>query len=367
MVNLGRQTYDTLLSNGMRNFNNIGRIKVFIKDPNKKSFFKIVKEVFVLIKAKREIPFYYFKYLYRKEVKNYLDYLSTGEINAIGNSKLLHNPAYRSLLDNKLFFSLLLEKSSLHTPKLVSYNLGNSFHYNNTSRQICDKAELMDFFENVFTASKLEGLFLRPLSEYGGKGCFKLTRIYLKEEIDAIIDSLLKGSYVHTKIIKQHEEIDKIHNRSVCTMRIISLITSAGEAEIIGAAMRFGVGSNIVDNASSGGFVVGVNVATGTLKPIGRYFLEYGGGEIYKHPDSGFTLDGFKIPYFKEAYEEVLKGVMVLPDRFIGWDVAITPSGPTIVEANAAPHLPSFEIECGGLLRNQHIKQLVEELKRQRI
>ncbi|SDE49016.1 Sugar-transfer associated ATP-grasp [Pricia antarctica] len=351
----------------MRNFNNIGRVKVFINDPNKKSFFKIIKEVFVIIKAKREIPFYYFKYLYRKEVKNYLDYLSTGEINAIGNSKLLHKPAYRSLLDNKLFFSLLLEKSSLHTPKLVSYNLGNSFHYNNTNRQIFGKAELIEFFENVFKANKLEGLFLRPLSDYGGKGCFKLTRNHLKKEIDAIIDLIFKGSYVHTKIIKQHEEIDKIHNRSVSTMRIISLITSSGQAEIIGAAMRFGVGSSVVDNASSGGFVVGVNVASGTLKRMGRYFLDYGGGEIYEHPDSGFKLEGFKIPYFKEACEEVLKGVTVIPDRFIGWDVAITPSGPTLVEANAAPHLPSFEIEFGGLLRNQHIKQLVAELKGQRV
>ncbi len=348
----------------MRNFNNIGRIKVFIKDPNKKSFLKILEEVFVLIKTKKEIPLYYFKYLYRKEVKNYLDYLSTGQINAIGNSRLLHNPAYRSILDNKLFFSLLLEKSSLNTPKLVSYNLGNSFHYNNTSRQISDKADLVDFFGSVFSASKIEGLFLRPLAEYGGKGCFKLTRTHLKNEIDAMTDGLINGPYVHTKIIKQHGEVDKIHNKSICTLRIISLITSEGQAEIIGAAMRFGVGSSVVDNASSGGFVVGVDVTNGNLKKAGRYLLEYGGGEIYKHPDSGFKLEGFKIPYFKEACEEVLKGVKVIPDRFIGWDVAITPSGPTIVEANAAPHLPSFEIECGGLLRNQHIKKLVEELKR---
>lgn len=347
----------------MRNFKNIGRIKVFIKDPNKKSFLKILKEVFVLIKTKKEFPFYYFKYLYRKDVKNYLDYLSTGEINAIGKSRLLHNPAYRSIMDNKLFFSLLLEKSSLSTPKLVSYNLGNSFHFNNTNKQIGDKVELVDFFENVFTTFKLEGLFFRPLSDYGGKGCFKLTRTHLKKEIDAVIDSLLKGSYVHTKIIKQHAEVNKIHNKSVCTLRIVSFITSEGQAEIIGAAMRFGVGSSVVDNASSGGFVVGVDVTNGKLKKAGRYFLEYGGGEIYEHPDSGFKLEGFKIPYFEEAYEEVLKGVKVIPDRFIGWDVAITPNGPTIVEANAAPHLPSFEIESGGLLTNRHIKKLIEELK----
>ena len=71
------------------------------------------------------------------------------------------------------------------------------------------------------------------------------------------------------------------------------------------------------------------------------------------------------MPYFKEACEEVLKGIKVIPDRFIGWDVAITPIGPIIVEANSGPHLLSVEIGCGGLLQNQHIKKLLEELKQQ--
>lgn len=347
----------------MRKFENIGRIKVFIKDPEKKSFFKIIKEVFVLIKTKKEIPFYYFKYLYRKDVKNYLDFLSTGEVNAILASTLLHNPAYGSILDNKLFFTLLCEKSPLNTPKLVSYNLGNNFYYNNAIKQICNKRELVSFFENVFTVSNLEGLFFRPPSEYGGKGCFKLTRMGLKNELDGIFDSLTNGYYVHTEIIKQHKEINKIHDKSVSTLRIISLITSENRHEIISAFLRFGVGNSVVDNSSSGGFFVGVNMNEGTLKKEGHYLLEYGGKKVHKHPDSGFKFEGFKVPYFKEACEEVLKGVKVIPDRFIGWDVAITPNGPIIVEANRGPHLLSCEMGYGGLLRNQHIKKLVEELK----
>ena len=347
----------------MRNFDNIGRIKVFIKDPNKKSFLKIIKEVFVLIKTKREIPFYYFKYLYRKDVKNYLDYLSTGEVNAIGTSKLLHKPAYKSILENKLFFALLCEKSPLTTPKLVSYNLGNIFYYNDTITQICSKSELVSFFENVFIVANLDSLFFRPPSDYGGKGCFKLTRTGLKNELDDNFDSLINGYYVHTEIIKQHKEINKIHDKSVSTLRIISLITSENHPEIISAFMRFGVGTSVVDNASSGGLFVGINMNDGTLKKLGRYMLTFGGKEVDRHPDSGFIFEGFKVPYFKEACEEVLKGVEVIPDRFIGWDVAITPGGPTIVEANSGPHLPSVEVAYGGLLRNQYIKKLVEELK----
>jgi hypothetical protein len=276
---------------------------------------------------------------------------------------LLHNPAYKSILDNKLFFTLLSEKSCINTPKLVSYNLGNNFYYNNTIKQINNKSELVSFFENIFTGSNLEGLFFRPPSEYGGKGCFKLTRTGLKNELDDIFDSLKNGYYVHTEIIKQHKEINKIHDKSVSTLRIISLITSENRPEIISAFLRFGTGNSVVDNSSSGGFFVGVNMNEGTLKKEGYYLLEYGGKKVHKHPDSGFKFEGFKVPYFKEACEEVLKGVEVIPDRFIGWDVAITPNGPVIVEANSGPHLLSVEMGYGGLLRNQHIKKLVEELK----
>lgn len=111
----------------MRNFEDISRIKIFLKDPNKKSTFKMIKEVLVLIVKKREFPFYYFKYLYRKGITNYLDYMSTTEMNKVGNSKVLHKPEFNSLIGNKLFFTLFLENSSIKTPKLVSYNLGRFF------------------------------------------------------------------------------------------------------------------------------------------------------------------------------------------------------------------------------------------------
>ncbi|MDX1365220.1 MAG: sugar-transfer associated ATP-grasp domain-containing protein, partial [Arenibacter latericius] len=283
----------------MRKFEKIGRIKVFINDPNKKSFFKIIKEVFVLYKTKKEIPYYYFKYLYRKDVKNYLDYLSAGEVSAILSSPLLHKPAYKSLIENKLFFALLSEKSPLNTPKLISYNLGTTFYHNNTIKQIYNRSDLVSFFDYVFTVDNLDGLFFRRPSDYGGKGCFKLTKSGLKDEIDTIFDSLIDGYYIHTKIIKQHREINKINDKSVNTLRIISLITSDNHPEIISAFMRFGVGNSIVDNASSGGFFVGVNMDEGTLKKNGHYMPEYGGKLINKHPDSGFKIEGFKIPYFK--------------------------------------------------------------------
>ena len=259
---------------------------------------------------------------------------------------------------------MFCEKSSINTPKLISYNLGSSFCFNNENEKISCKNELIHFFEKVFTALNIEELFFRPPSEYGGKGCFKLTRTLLNTEIDDRYESIVNGCFVHTEIINQHKEINKIHSKCVNTIRIISLITPEGNIEIVSAFMRFGVGNSPVDNSSSGGFYVGVNLSDGTLRSSGLYLLEYGGGDLYEHPDSGFKLEGFKIPFFKEACKDVVNAVKVLPDRFIGWDVAITQNGPTIVEANWDPNIFSCGYVQGGLLKNEHIKNLVDELKK---
>ncbi len=346
----------------MRKFKNIGRIKVFLKDPNKKSMLKMAKEVLVLMAVKKEIPYYYFKYLYRKKVTNYLDYISTGELNKIGNNKKLHKPEYYTIIENKLFFSLFCEQVSLKTPALISYNLGSSFFFNHAVHVINNKEELNRFFNMLFTTTNDDALFFRPPSEYGGKGCFKLTKANLSNELNKYYDLLVNGCFTHTKMIIQHEELNKIHSNAVSTLRIISLITSDNNIEIISAFIRFGVGESVVDNSSSGGFWVGVNMSDGTLKEIGHYMSEYGGAEIKEHPDSGFKFGGFKVPFFKEACDEIVKAVKIIPDRFIGWDVAITPEGPIIVEANTGPHLPSVDIGYGGLLKNTHIRKLIDEL-----
>ncbi|NMH87415.1 sugar-transfer associated ATP-grasp domain-containing protein [Flavivirga algicola] len=343
----------------------MNRLKVFLKHPNKKSFPKMIKEVIILMIKKREIPFYYFKYLYRKNVTNYLDYVSFKEQLLLVGHRSLHNPDYVALINNKLYFALFCERISIKTPKLISYNLGSNFFFNNEVVKITDKEKLVDFFEVLFDKNKIDALFFRPPSDYGGKGCFKITKEDIENNLDGLYQNLVNGNFVHTKVVKQHDDINKIHSKSVNTLRIISLLTLEGHIEIISAFIRFGVGDSVVDNATSGGFFVGINLEDGTLQPIGHYLSQHGGEEITEHPDSGYKFEGFKIPYYKEACDLVLDTAKIIPDGLIGWDVAITSNGPVIIETNAEPHIPISNITSGGLLKNKHVKNIVEALKKQ--
>ncbi len=347
----------------MRRFNNIGRLKVFLKDPNKKGWFQMCKELALLTYKKREIPFYYFKFLYRKSVVNYLDYHSFGDMKALNNSERLHNKSLHTIIEHKLFFSFYAEKAKLKTPKLISYNMGSSFFWNDTIRLVRNKTEAKVFFETIFDENKREGLFFRPPSEYGGKGCFKMTRANLDEKLDVYFEPMLKGTYVHTQLIEQHAAINRIHGKSVNTLRIITIVTQTKHVEFIGGFYRFGVGESEVDNATSGGFTVGVNMKEGTLKAQGHYLMEFGGATITKHPDSGVVFEGFQIPFYDAILDLLTEALHVFPDRLIGWDIAITTDGPVIVECNSYPHIPLSDMAYGGMLKNKHMRALLDEVK----
>ena len=60
--------------------------------------------------------------------------------------------------------------------------------------------------------------------------------------------------------------------------------------------------------------------------------------QFANHPKSNIKIDGFKIPYFDEVKEMVKKAALE-SDKIlvVGWDVAITPSGPLIIEGNRRP------------------------------
>ena len=126
--------------------------------------------------------------------------------------------------------------------------------------------------------------------------------------------------------------------------------------------MRFGIGKSYVDNASSGGILIGIDLDQGTLKEIGHLKMKFGGTEYRKHPDSNFVFAGFKIPYFNEVCELVIKGVQYLPDRYIGWDIAISHKGPVIIEANEYPNIFTSDTLYGGYLKHPLYKGIIDEV-----
>lgn len=131
------------------------------------------------------------------------------------------------------------------------------------------------------------------------------------------------------EFLEQHKELAKIYPNSVNTLRIHTLKKNNEIMIILDSSIRFG--SDNVKINSENGITVLLNE-----NGKGITFGIYKDREFYsEHPETGYSFLGIKIPYWEEAIELVETAAQKFSTiSFIGWDVAITPSGPEIIEGN---------------------------------
>jgi len=194
--------------------------------------------------------------------------------------------------------------------------------------------------------------FVKPINGSCGKDILKINK-YDYSNIEELINKLTNTDvhYILEEVIKQNEEISRIHRESINTLRIVTLLTYDGDSylnhlnekidnsklkvNVIASFLRIGNNESFVDNFNSNGLLVPINSSTGRLTEIAIDKKK----NIYKsHPKTNFIFKGFKIPYYKESIELVKKAALKIKFiGYVGWDIAITPSGPCIVEGNDYP------------------------------
>ena len=73
----------------------------------------------------------------------------------------------------------------------------------------------------------------------------------------------------------------------------------------------------------------------GSPDPNGYLLREGVASTICSHPDSGIVFSELLIPYLAESIELAKSAHRWMPYMYsIGWDVAITPNGPLLLEGN---------------------------------
>ncbi|MBV5325966.1 MAG: hypothetical protein J0626_12300, partial [Rhodospirillaceae bacterium] len=127
----------------------------------------------------------------------------------------------------------------------------------------------------------------------------------------------------------------------LATIRIVTSRNEAGQYEVTNAAFRMPrVIGSAVDNFHAGGIAAAVDIATGRLGPATDLGLSPKSGWFERHPVTGAPIAGRLLPYWQEARALVERAHPNFSDfAVIGWDVAILPDGPCIIEANGAPDL----------------------------
>ncbi len=164
-----------------------------------------------------------------------------------------------------------------------------------------------------------------------GKGCALLeTKGFASEK--SLTEYLRSNFDIAEDVIEQHPSLNEFYPRAVNSMRVITAVDRFNKAHCLYAVQKFGSNGRVVDNNS---MFAPVDTETGMIS-LPAHSGDTVKGQIYDiHPNSAKSFVGYCVPYAKQAKELCLKAALVVPEmRYIGWDVAITPNGPVIIEGN---------------------------------
>ena len=215
-----------------------------------------------------------------------------------------------------------------------------------------------NYDEFISFINKHSTFMSKPLDGLGGKGVNKENVVDIEDK-KAYYEKLLENHMFLEEVVLQHPELNKLCAKSVNTMRIMTFYNN-GNPRILWIGLRVGNGINSIDNFHAKGMAVNVNMETGKLIGNG---IDQELHQFSEHPITHVKFDGFQIPCFEEAKKLVLKAALE-SDKIlvVGWDVAVTPDGPVLIEGNRRPSFDLVQV-LAGRGRMDIVRNVLDDLK----
>jgi hypothetical protein len=138
-------------------------------------------------------------------------------------------------------------------------------------------------------------------------------------------------NYLFEAWLNQHPVLAALNPESVNTIRLVTCL-NASEVDIWCMALRVGAGPG-TDHFSNGGLGIALSSEGFLLPPAVRKnpFSEV----CERHPITGHMLSGFQLPYVEEIKALARQSALRIPQvRSVGWDIAVRPEGPCLIEGN---------------------------------
>ncbi len=221
----------------------------------------------------------------------------------------------------------------------------------------------LDTKEFELFVTKHPSFIMKPVFGTRGAGIQVYRTSNVHEAREVLTDLYKNGikAMILEELIEQDERLAALHKESANTLRVTT-IRYDDKVDVIFSYLRMGKGASVIDNASAGGVFGVVNIETGKIYAA----CDRLGNTFEKHPDSGINLIGFEIPRWNEVKEFVKKAAQVLPKvRYVGWDVAVTPTGCVLIEGNdkgrwsfQIPKQEGFRDEMNAILKRLGKKPL---------
>jgi len=265
--------------------------------------------------------------------------------------KLMPLSQHIGLANDKLMFERTLTSFGFSTPKTLAVMGG---HYpTNSVQQVNDIDSLHAFLESADMP-----VFAKPIDSLRSLGSVRIEGYSASNKMISVsngsvvsLDSFMSeiqnkfsGNYLFQSCVERHPAFAKMTGGGLSTIRIATLDSGDG-AKPWRAAAKLTSPRTVADNFwRAGNLLAAVDLETGKL---GKALTTMGmdGDFVSRHPDTQEPIEGVEIPFWREAIQATQDVASLFPRTLLlGFDVAITPEGPMIIEANADPHLMMMQI-----------------------
>lgn len=279
-------------------------------------------------------------------------------------TKRIDRPHHAGLA-NKVFFHELLSRTH---PEDVPGLLGVT-----RDGALVDGPFDIRTVEDLYAHATDERVVVKPIQATGGAGVHVLRpgdggpQLDGEAVTEADLAEFLAGrsDSVVTPYVYQAEYADEIYPDAANTVRILTMVDPDSGSPFVAAAIhRFGGGqSGAVDNWSSGGMVVALDVETGELGEVAVSPTNGSMRRVTDHPDTGVRVSGKSVP----AWDRIVEGILDVAGEYgwlwpyVGWDVVVTDDDGSfqILEGNFFPHVPMMQIH-GPLLSDPRVRRFYE-------
>jgi len=223
-------------------------------------------------------------------------------------------------------------------PKVEREVLADKIMFLNHFKQFVNRA-----FSGIDDLRKNNQRAMELLHNFSGSLVLKNSRGQIGAEVEVVrtdgltverlIEHMERNKYdLAEEYVIQHSDLMALSPTGLNTVRIITQLTGEN-VDFIGGRLRISVNSH-VDNMAAGNIACAVDLNSGIVTGPG-VFSDIRKPQHHFHPVTGMKITGFRIPFWEEVLNIARCAALLTPgNRSVGWDIAITPAGPELIEGN---------------------------------
>lgn len=335
-------------------------LKTVYRDKDRKSIPRIALEAIHSMLLELDMPYHYFlSLLYKKDSPDYRNFIGNRKNFGIQRNYLRAEGPNLDLFD-KTRFNSILSTHNIPTAKVLGHNSGHRIKRDGSTGTIANPLELAVQMKLLVSETSSKSIFVKPVSGEEGVNSFRFDEADISEDNCAQLYQMMETvPFIFQETIKQHPALNKIYPYCINSLRVHSFFDQEKkEAEIVSLMMRIGRTGAVVDNCGVGGMYIAIDQESWTLGDVAQTYLSRGGFRFSAHPDTGQVFAGTKLPFREETIAIIKAAAPLFTSEFIGWDVALTETGPIILEGNENPHLGMAQWGCGGFKNHPRYKEI---------